>query len=86
MTDYDPTEEYQLMTEAGVHFEGILASLTTNPVRRFGNTTRHGTIELGRQADLVVLAADPQKTSENFAKVRYTIRAGRIIYEGKDAP
>ena len=86
MTDYDPTEEYQRMAAAGLRFEHILASLTTNPGRRFNDAARQGTIEPGRQADLVILAADPQQRSENFAKVEYTIRAGRIIYERKDAP
>jgi imidazolonepropionase-like amidohydrolase len=81
MTDYDPTEEYRRMAEAGLRFDQILASLTINPVHRFDDAALKGTVEPGRQADLVILAADPQSESENFAKVRYTIRSGQIIYE-----
>ena len=80
MTDYDPTEEYQRMTEAGLRFEQILTALTINPVRRFDDPAQKGTIELGRQADLVILTADPRHASEHFANVQYTIRAGQIIY------
>jgi imidazolonepropionase-like amidohydrolase len=81
MTDYDPTAEYQRMAAAGMSFEQILASLTTSPVHRFADSARTGTVESGRQADLVILAADPEKTSENFTSVRYTIRGGEVIYE-----
>jgi imidazolonepropionase-like amidohydrolase len=33
-------------------------------------------------ADIVVLDADPATDVRNFAKVAYTIRAGKIIYSG----
>jgi hypothetical protein len=33
------------------------------------------------RADLVVLAADPALDARNLAKVAYTIRDGRIIYQ-----
>ena len=39
ITDYDPTEEYQQMERAGMHFQDILASLTTSPAERFGEST-----------------------------------------------
>jgi predicted amidohydrolase YtcJ len=93
-------------------FQQILASLTTNPVQRFGYSKRGGTIARGMDGDLVVLEGDPakrkgrvfprrhtreelrkinaargarfarvpQKDVTAFAKVRYTIRGGRIIY------
>jgi hypothetical protein len=49
MTDYDPTEEYALLAQAGLSFADVLAALTTAPAKR-------------------------------LARVRYTIRGGRIIY------
>jgi imidazolonepropionase-like amidohydrolase len=81
MTDYDPTEEYQRMAEAGLSFGQILAALTVNPVRRFDDAAARGTIEVGKAADLVVLGSHPSPRIESFADVRYTIRAGRVIYE-----
>jgi imidazolonepropionase-like amidohydrolase len=80
VTDYDPTEEYVLMKLAGLTPMQILASLTTAPAARFGETGRRGTIAPGMDADLVVLDADPAEDVANFAKVRTTIRSGRIIY------
>jgi imidazolonepropionase-like amidohydrolase len=34
-------------------------------------------------ADFVVLDADPAADVKNFAKVRYTVRGGKVIYEEK---
>lgn len=81
MTDYDPSQEYRRMSKAGLGFEQILAALTLNPVRRFDDPTRKGTVEPGKQADLVVLGADPRQDVGHFTQVHYTIRSGQVIYE-----
>jgi imidazolonepropionase-like amidohydrolase len=79
MTDYDPTEEYRLMARALTPME-ILASLTTSPAARWKEDKARGRVAKGLDADLVVLDADPAANAENFAKVRCTIRAGRLTY------
>jgi Amidohydrolase family len=61
MTDYDPAEEYVLMTESGMSFRQILASLTTAPAERFGASKQLGRIATGFAADLTVLKGDPSK-------------------------
>lgn len=81
MTDYDPTEEYRKMAEAGLDVKAILAALTLNPARRFDDPGLKGIVAPGRQADLVVLGADPGLDVSHFANVYYTIRSGRVIYE-----
>jgi imidazolonepropionase-like amidohydrolase len=83
MTDYDPTEEYRLMARALSPME-ILASLTTSPASRWAETARRGRIEAGLDADLVVLKADPTADAANFAKVRCTLRGGRLIHGPKE--
>jgi imidazolonepropionase-like amidohydrolase len=70
---YDPSEEYALMAEAGMTFRQILASLTTAPAERFGESRRLGRIAAGLQADIVAFKDGP-------AYVRYTFRDGRVIY------
>jgi imidazolonepropionase-like amidohydrolase len=79
MTDYDPVEEYRLMARALSPMQ-ILASLTTAPAARWNEAERRGRVEAGMAADLVVLEADPADDPANFAKVRCTIRAGRLTY------
>jgi imidazolonepropionase-like amidohydrolase len=81
MNDYDPSDEYALMAEAGMDFRQILASLTTAPAGRFGASKELGRIAKGLTADLVVLSRDPATDVRQLAAVRYTIRDGAIIYQ-----
>lgn len=80
MPDYDPADEYLMMEKAGMSFQEILASLTTNPAARFGYQ-RTGKIEAGLDADLVLLESDPAEDITNFTNVAYTIHKGKIIFQ-----
>jgi imidazolonepropionase-like amidohydrolase len=85
VTDYDLTEEYRQLALAGLSFKDVLAMLTTEPVKRFG-LKDEGRVAPGMRADLTVLSADP--SSQNlvaFKQVRYTIRAGRVIFDKSQA-
>jgi len=85
MDDYDTTEEYELMAQAGMDARQILASLTTAPAERFGDSKRVGRLQPGFAADLVVLDKDPSEDVRAFAGVRYTIRDGKVIYKASTA-
>jgi len=80
---FDTSEEYAWMSRAGMSFQQILASLTTNPAQRFGYSTRRGRIAEGMDGDLVVLLTDPLQDATAFSKVRYTILGGKVIYSEK---
>ena len=80
---FDTSEEFQWMSRAGMTFQQILASLTTNPAQRFGYSNRRGRIAKGMDGDLVVLQADPANDATAFSKVRYTIVGGKIVYSEK---
>jgi imidazolonepropionase-like amidohydrolase len=75
---YDTTEEYRLMSRA-LGWRQILASLTSGPAQRF--THERGTLAPGSAADLTIIDGDPASDATAFARVLYTIRAGRIIYQ-----
>jgi imidazolonepropionase-like amidohydrolase len=77
---FDTALEFTLMSRAGMSFQEILASLTTNPARRFRYSGRSGRIATGMDADLAVLESDPAKDVTAFSRVQFTIRGGRIIY------
>jgi hypothetical protein len=81
MDDYATPEEYELMAQAGMDVRQILASLTTAPAERFGDSRRVGRIAQGFAADLVVLDKDPSENVRAFAAVRYAIRDGKVIYQ-----
>jgi imidazolonepropionase-like amidohydrolase len=76
---YDTTREYQLLSKV-LSWRQLLASLTTAPAEKFGFAAHKGKIVKGMDADLVLLAADPEKDPTAFANVKYTIRDGRVIW------
>jgi imidazolonepropionase-like amidohydrolase len=80
MTEYDPADEYTLMSQAGMTFSQILSSLTTAPAQRFGVSKELGRIAQGFTADLTILKGDPSKEIRALADVQFTLRDGRIIY------
>jgi imidazolonepropionase-like amidohydrolase len=61
-------------------FRQILASLTTAPAQRFGDAEKFGRVAAGLQADLAVFEKDPAANVSALASIKYTLRAGKIIY------
>jgi imidazolonepropionase-like amidohydrolase len=82
--EYDPSDEYALMAQAGMSFRQILASLTTAPAERFGESKQLGQVAAGLQADLAILKDDPSKNIRALTAVEYTLRAGKIIYRASE--
>ncbi len=81
LADYDPVREYELMEAAGLTWRQILRSLTTDPAIRFNEGHQRGRLAPGMDGDIVVLGTDPMRGSRAFADVRYTIKAGRVIFQ-----
>ena len=79
IADYDTTDEYVYMQQAGLSYQQILATLTTAPAARFGAAGRTGRLAVGFDADVVVLDGDPATDIRALAHVRTTMRAGRVI-------
>jgi len=79
ITIYDTSIEYELMHRA-LSERQVLASLTTNPATYF-KAANKGRVEKGFDADLAILDGDPIADVSNLAKVAYTIRAGKVIYQ-----
>lgn len=80
MTEYDPALEYVLMQKAGMSFNDILASLTTNPAQRFKPDRPIGKVAPGFEADLVILSKDPAEDVRNFTSVVYVFHKGTLLF------
>jgi imidazolonepropionase-like amidohydrolase len=80
MRDHDPGREYELLAQAGLDASAILAMLTTTPAERWTQGHSRATITPGEAADLVVLDGDPGHDVHAWTRVRYAIRAGRIVH------
>lgn len=69
--------ELELLDEAGLPREAILAAATTTPAKMLGVSDRLGTIEVGKQADLILLDTDPVDVGmAAFRSLRWTIKRG----------
>ena len=82
MDDFDPTEEYRLMGEAGMSFDDILASMTTVPSGRFSKDSARLTV--GAQADIVIYEGSPSRDVSAFSRVLYTIKEGHVVYRSDE--
>ena len=82
--DSDPHREYALMAGAGMDWRAILASLTTEPARRFGHAARSGRIAPGMDADLVLLGRDPADDVLALSDVVWVMRGGQVQFEAAE--
>jgi imidazolonepropionase-like amidohydrolase len=63
--------------------EAIVAATQTNAVAT-GFERDHGTIAVGKAADLLVLRADPTLDISNTTRIAFVVRRGQIV--GERAP
>jgi len=80
MTDYSTEGEFEGLKKSGLGTRDVLRMLTAAPAQRFGMESEVGTVAVAKRADLVVIDADPTQDIAAFARVRYTIRNGRVLY------
>jgi imidazolonepropionase-like amidohydrolase len=84
LTDYSVAEEYRQLALAGLTYRDVLAMLTTAPAQEFHVSERKGRVVVGMDGDLTVLSEDPAGGDPlAFTRVRYAIRGGRVIAEGR---
>ena len=69
-------EELRLLASAGIPAAAVLRLATINAGIALKQNI--GSIETGRQADLVVLTANPLESLENTERIEIVMKAGRI--------
>lgn len=68
--------EMEAMQRAGMTPMQVIVASTATAARAAGLDDVTGTIEPGRSADLLLLAADPAQDVANFRKLRFVMRGG----------
>lgn len=76
-------EELRLLVEAGLTQLQALQTATINPARFMERTSDLGTVETGKYADLVLLAANPLLNIANTKKITVVIHNGQILTKEK---
>lgn len=71
-------DEMQRHVELGLHPSEALHMATAVNARLLYLSQQTGTIEVGKAADLVLLAEDPTQSIDAFKTIRYTLRGGRL--------
>jgi imidazolonepropionase-like amidohydrolase len=70
-------QEFGELAKAGLSPLKILQMTTTDPADYLGRRDSMGTVEPGRDADLVVLDANPLDSVENLHRINAVVRAGK---------
>lgn len=71
--------ELQLLVDAGVSPMGAIQAATKNAAEWLHQQDRLGTVEKGKIADLVVVAADPLADIINTRKIEMVLKDGKLI-------
>ncbi len=70
--------EMEAMQASGMTPMQVIVASTATASRAIGLERQVGTIEKGKDADLVVLGGDPSLDIANFRKIRYVVRSGVV--------
>lgn len=70
--------EMEAMQAAGMTPMQVIVSSTAIAARAMGHEKEAGTIEKGKDADLVLLAADPSADVSAFRRVKFVVRSGVV--------
>ena len=78
--------EMEAMQAAGMTPMEVLIASTRGGARAMRRDAEFGTIEKGKLADLLVVAADPSKDVRNLRQVRYVVRGGVVRAQAELRP
>ncbi len=71
--------ELELLVEAGINISDVIKIATKNGAEALNMMNQTGTIEPGKQADILILSANPVEDIENTKRIEAVISNGRII-------
>lgn len=76
-------DELEMLQSSGIPAADIVAIATSNAAKALGVETMKGSIAPGKDADFLLLDADPGADAANFRKLRAVYRAGKRIAQSR---
>ncbi len=70
--------EIEAMQASGMTASQVIVASTATASRAMGLDKQVGTVEEGKDADLVIVGGDPSLDVANFRKIRYVVRSGVV--------
>ena len=74
-------DEIALLVECGMSKQRAFAAATIDAAELLGMKTEIGSIEVGKRADLILLAADPMENINAYIQVREVVFGGLLLSE-----
>ena len=71
--------ELKLLSDAGITPDNVIKIATKNGAEALDIINQTGTIEPGKQADILILSSNPIEDIENVKKVESIISNGKVI-------
>jgi len=71
--------ELKLLTDAGITPDNVIKIATKNGAEALDIINQTGTIEPGKQADILILSSNPMEDIENVKRVETIISNGKVI-------
>ena len=78
----DNAQEFALMVQGGMPEMEAIQSATSIAARFLGIENTHGSIEVGKQADIISVAKDPLRDISSLESVNFVMKAG-LIYKNE---
>ncbi len=70
-------QEMEAMQKAGLSIPEIIKASTINPAIGFGKEAQWGSIEKGKQADMLLLKKNPLESLQNLNDIEYVFKSGK---------
>ena len=74
-------KDIEWYADAGIPIEKVVQIATLNGARAAGIEKETGSLDVGKDADIVVLGGDLTKDATAFQRVALVIRAGRVVFD-----
>ena len=78
----DNAQEFALMVQGGMPEMEAIQSATSVAAKFLGIENTHGSIEIGKQADLISVAKDPLRDISSLQNINFVMKAG-LIYKNE---
>jgi imidazolonepropionase-like amidohydrolase len=73
-------DEMEAYAEVGIPAADVLRAASINGATWLGKGADFGTIEVGKQADLLLIDGDPLKDIKDIRKISIVVKGGRIVF------
>ena len=75
--------ELELLVDSGIPTQDVIRIATRNGAESLGISNNTGTIEKGKQADMIVLPSNPLEDISNIKDIEMVISNGKVIDRNK---